>query len=245
MHRIIFSLLTSFAVSGAIAARASNPLKVLVITGKHNYNTNAFHALFNSFEGMECTVREMGGHPGSLFEQAAGFPYDAIVLYNFRQSLSEPARERFTSLLESGVGLTVMHHAIAGFPDWREYETIIGATYVLEEQIREGRHYQRSKWKHDVDMKIEVEDPQHPITSGVTEFIIHDETYSDWIFHKGNHLLLATDNEHSNREIAWTRSWSGTRIFCMQLGHDQHAFENETYRKLLRQGIVWTAKRRM
>jgi sialate O-acetylesterase len=220
----------------------TEPLDVLVITGKHEYNRDAFNAMMDHLEGMECTVMEMGDDPGALFESVSGFPYDAIAMYNYRQKLTDSQKRNLLELVKSGVGLTVMHHALAGFPGWIEYENLIGATYVLEEQMRGEKHYPRPTWKHGVDMEIRVEDKNHPITTGVEDFTIHDETYKSWVYHEGNHLLLSTENELSNPQIAWTRTFGDARIFCIQLGHDEHAFQNENYRRLLEQGIAWTAE---
>ena len=144
-------------------------------------------------------------------------------------------------MLKKGVGLVAIHHAIAGFPDWQEFEDIIGATYVLKEQTRNGTFYPRPKWKHNVEMRINIEDPTHQITKGVENFSIQDEAYKYWIYHDGNNLLLSADNKYSNREIAWTRISFNTRVFFIQLGHGKNSFRNENFRKLLRQGIIWTA----
>jgi type 1 glutamine amidotransferase len=236
----IFSLAVCMAAY-VIGVEAAAPLDVLVVTGKHKYDEAAFGAMFDSFSGMNVTIKNMGTDPSALFEKIDGFPYDAIVLYNFHQTLPEPMRENFKALLDNGVGLTVMHHALIGFEDWMEYENIIGATYVKTEQTRGDAFYPKPTWKHGVDMKIDVVDPGHPITTGVGSFMIHDETYKGWVYHAGNHLLLATDNELSNRQIAWTREQNGCRIFVIQLGHDAQAFGHEKYRTLIRQGIRWTA----
>ena len=216
-------------------------LEVLVITGTHDYNVAAFDTMFASFEGMECSIKEMGEDPGSLFDNPETFPYDAIVMYNYRQNLSEKHQKNLLSLLDKGVGLTVVHHAIAGFPNWIEYEDIIGATYVLEEQTRDSVFFPRPTWKHGVDMDIKVEDSEHPITDGISDFRIHDETYKSWVYHDNNHLLLSTDHELSNHQIAWTHETDHSKAFYIQLGHDEHAFTNEQFQKILSRGIKWTA----
>lgn len=241
MNRILSVSLFVCVFSFSIEAREGTALKVLVVTGVHKYDKAAFGRMFDSFGGMECSIQEMGKDPGALFENIEEFSYDAIVLYNFRQTLSAGHRENFEALLDRGVGLTVLHHAIAGFPGWLEYEEIIGATYVLQEETRQGRHYPRPKWKHGVDMRIKVEDAGHPVTRGVEDFTIHDETYKLWVFHEGNHLLLSTENERSNAQIAWTRPHPKTRVFFLQLGHDGKAFGNDSFRRLVSQGIAWTA----
>jgi len=225
----------------ATGVQAADSLKVLVITGTHKYDKPAFNAMIGNLEGLDCTIKETGKDPGSLFENVEEFPYDAIVMYNFRQTLSETHRENLLKLLDKGVGLTVVHHAIAGFPGWIEYENIVGATYVLKEQTRDGKHYPRPTWKHGIDMDIKVEDTTHPITRGVTDFTIHDETYKGWVYHDNNHLLLSTDHELNNRQIAWIHPHPKTRVFFIQLGHDKYAYDNLNFRKLIRQGVAWTA----
>lgn len=243
MRKILVLGCLCFCVIGCLSCNSDQePLKVLVVTGTHNYNHPAFDTMIESFSGMECTIMEMGKDPGSLFESGDEFPYDAIVMYNYKQSLSPEHQQNLVEILNSGVGLTVLHHAIAGFPGWLDYENIIGATYVLKEQTRGTKHYLRPTWKHGVDMNIKVEDPGHPITKGVEDFTIHDETYKAWVYHDGNHMLLSTENELSNTQIAWTRTKGNTHVFCIQLGHDEQTFENEHYRQLLKQGIKWTAK---
>jgi len=223
---------------------SSTPLKVLVISGGHKYDKVEFNDIFKNLDNMNCTIEETEKDPGVLFEKVNDFPYDAIVMYNFKQSLSNQHRENFKAILNKGVGLTIIHHALCGFPDWHEYEDIIGATYVDEEQTRDGKRIPRPIWKHGVDMDITVEDSKHAITKGLSNIMIHDETYKGWIYHDGNHLLLSSENEHSNHQIAWTRLYNDSKVFCIQLGHDKYAYENENYRKLLEQGIIWTAKRK-
>ncbi len=241
MKRMRISLLTLGCTLLTAIAQVAEPLRVLVITGQHGYDKPAFNAMFNKFEGMQCTIKETGADPGALFEDISSFPYDMIALYNFNQKMNDKQKANFLKLFDQGVGLVAMHHSIAGFPDWVEYENLIGATYVLKEQSRGDRHYPRPTWKHDEKMNIKVEDKEHPITQGVTDYTALDETYMGWVYHTGNHLLLSTDNPISNHQIAWTVPHPHARVFFIQLGHDKHAFESEPFIRLIRQGVVWAA----
>ena len=235
----ILAILSILIISSV--SLAADSIGVLVITGQHGYNKPEFNKMFEEFTGMDCTIKEMQKDPGVLFDDISDFPYDVIALYNFNQTMNDKQKANFLKLFDQGVGLVSMHHSIAGFPDWAEYEKLIGATYVLKEQTRKGKHYPRPKWKHGVDMQIKVEDKNHPITKTIEDFTIHDETYKGWIYHNTGHLLLSTDNKLSNKQIAWTVPHPKTRVFFIQLGHDQHAFQNENYRKLIQQSIHWAA----
>ena len=225
-------------------AKAAKPaetkpkLRVLVVTGGHGYDKKKFPKTFEGHDDIEFKIQ--GGSP---FENISDWKYDAMVLYNFKQRISETQRANFLKLLKKGVGLVVMHHAIAAYPGWLEFEKIIGATYVLKAVERDGVKYARPVWKHGVDMKIHVEDPSHPITKGLADFEIKDETYKKWVYHSGNHLLLSTDNKLSNKQIAWTRFYGKARVFFIQLGHGPQAFSDKSYRRVIAQAIRWSAGR--
>ena len=120
-------------------SRMDEPINILIVTGMHDFDTTALHQMFNSFSGIDCTIKEMRKNPGLLFEQVEGFSYNVIVLYNLNQTLSDEHKENFKLTLNKGVGLVVIHHAITGFPNWFEFDKIIGAIYLLEEQTR-GRN---------------------------------------------------------------------------------------------------------
>lgn len=226
-------------------ARAGRKLKAIVITGGHGYDRKAFPEMFKAAEDMDLKFHD-GGKKGSsgIFDDISDWRYDVIVLYNFRQKINEKQRANLLALLKRGVGFVSVHHAIAAYPEWREYEKIIGATYVLKAQVRDGVKYPRPTWKHGIDMNIHVEDPAHPITKGLADFVIHDETYKKWIYHEGNKLLLTTDHKLSNKQIAWTRRYEKARVFFIQLGHDKAAYRNETFQGIIARGIRWAGEGR-
>ncbi|GAG19771.1 unnamed protein product, partial [marine sediment metagenome] len=127
-------------------AEAKKKLRVLVVTGGHGYDKKRFPKTFEGHDDIEFKIQ--GGSP---FENISAWKYDAMVLFNFKQKISKTQRANFLKLLKDGVGLVVMHHAIAAYPGWLEYEKIIGATYVLKAVERDGVKYARPVWKHGVD----------------------------------------------------------------------------------------------
>jgi uncharacterized protein len=239
----LLTFVSAHSLWNAQAADTSTPVRALVITGTHGYDKPQFNAMFGGLPGLDCTVKEAGKNPGVFFDQIDSWPYDVIVLYNYGQELSEAHRKNFIALLHRGVGLVALHHSIAGFPGWLEYEKIIGATYPLNEETRDGVKLARPTYKHGVTMRIHVEDPAHPILTGLGDFEIHDESYKGWVYHEGSHLLLTTDHADSNRQIAWTRTYGKARVFYLELGHDKLAYEKAQYQRLIRQGVLWAAAR--
>jgi hypothetical protein len=88
-----------------------------------------------------------------------------------------------------------------------------------------------------------VADPNHPVTRGLSDFTILDETYGGFEVKPGSHILLTTEEPTSTRNIAWVKEYGRSRVVYIQLGHDHHAYENPNFRKLLAQAIRWVGKR--
>ena len=225
---------------GAGAGANLKKISVLVITGGHGYDKKTFPKTFAGQSDIDFKIAD-GGKP---FEDISKWDYDVMVLYNFKQKISETSKANFLKLLARGVGLVCMHHAVAAYPDWIEYEKIIGATYSLKKGlVRNGMKYMRPVWKHGVDFNVRIEDKSHPITKGMSGFKIHDESYRGWVHHPGSHVLLTTDQKLNNHRLAWTRFYKKARVFFIQLGHGSHAFASKDYQQLMARGIRWAAGR--
>jgi type 1 glutamine amidotransferase len=54
-------------------------------------------------------------------------------------------------------------------------------------------------------------------------------------------VLLTVDHPKSARTLAWTRTYRDARVFAFQLGHDNQAWVNESFREVLGRGIGWAA----
>ncbi len=127
-----------------------------------------------------------------VFEDIGDWPYDVLVLYNMSQKISEKRKKNFLALLDRGVGLVVLHHAIAAFNDWPEYWKIIGARYFLKDTGVDGKTIPASTYRHDVDIPCKIEDPAHPVTAGLKDFVVRDETYKGFLVSRTTTCWYAT-----------------------------------------------------
>ena len=225
---------TAMAADNAAAADNAKPdggkLKVLVVAGGHGYPVKPFRAVFANYADMDCTfVDEKTG--GEAFDDVANWPYDAIVLYNYMKRPSEKQRENFLKLLDRGVGLVVLHHAIYGYRPWPEFQKMVGVTSWL------------SSSKDDVPMKIHVEDPKHPITKGLADFSITDEVYKGHRLDPKVHVLLTTDEPSNAKAVAWVHRYRKSPVCYFQLGHDAKAYSTPGFVAVLGQAIRCTAGR--
>lgn len=226
------------------AAGDPKKIRTVVVVGGHGYDKGRFPDAFAGNDDIGVDIREIKekGKKG-VFEDIENWPYDVMVLYSFGQQPSEAEKANFLKLLDRGVGLVILHHAIAGYPDWDEYEKILGAKYCLKPITRDGVEMPASIWKEGVEIKVHVEDANHPITKGMKNFSLVDETYGKWTWHPGSHVLLTTDTPQNTKQICWAKTYAKSRVVYLQLGHGPDAFVNKNYQRLVAQSIRWTAGR--
>jgi len=240
MSLLGFAALFTLAVSAADSP--AGKIRVVVVTGGHDFEREPFMKLFKdngdiTFEAVE--------HPNfhAWLKAENAQKYDVIVAYDMHQEITDEAKEDFLARLKEGKGLVVMHHAIASYQKWPEYAKIIGAKYYLEKTTVGGVEKLRSQYQHDVQIPIVIADPAHPVTKGLKDYVIHDETYKLFDVFEDTHPLLKTKEPLSNEVIAWCKTYGPARVVYMQSGHDHFAYENPNFQQLLKQAIRWTAKK--
>jgi uncharacterized protein len=234
--------LAAFACLVPLLTLGAEKTRVLVVTGGHDFETNQFFRIFQDNPAITF-VKATQPEAQAWFRPDQAKQWDVLVCYDLWASISEEAKADFVARLKEGKGLVVLHHAIADYSKWAEYTNIVGAKYYLEKQVVNGVEKARSIYQHDVNVKVQIADPAHPITRGVQDFEIHDETYNLFDVQPANHPLLKTSEPTSAPVIGWTRNYGPARVVYLQLGHDHFAYENPNYRRLVAQAIAWAAKR--
>lgn len=246
--RALFGLALASLLLGHLPAGAAEPsaaagkIRVLIVTGGHDFEKEPFFQVFKDNPDIEYQAVE---HPTaqSSFSADAAKSYDVILLYDMHQESSDETKSNLLARLNEGKGLVVIHHAIADYQTWPEYAKIIGAKYYLAATVVDGVPKKRSAYKHGMHFTLHVADPGHPVTRGVKDYEIHDETYKWFDVANEVHPLLTTEEPESNHVVAWAKTYSNARVVYMQSGHDHFAYENPNFRQVLRQAIRWTARR--
>ncbi|MFC1604883.1 family 16 glycoside hydrolase [Planctomycetota bacterium] len=217
-------------------------LKVVVVTGGHDFEREPFFKMLDSIEEITYTEAIQKDH-SELFEDISGWDYDVIVFYSMTQQISEKRQKNFLKLLDQGVGVVALHHTMCSFQEWPEFKKIIGTKYYTKDTLEDGVLCKAGSYEHDIDMAIRIKDKQHPITEGLSNFPIHDEGYKDCWFEHDNYVLLTTDHAASDKTVGWVKRYDKAKICTIQLGHDSKAYENRNYRLLVNRAILWTANR--
>jgi len=226
--------------SGRDLSKPGRKLNVLVVTGGHGFERKPFFTLFECYDDIEYVEAQLKDD-SEIFEDISGWDYDVIVFFNMTQKISLKRQENFKKLVKDGVGVVALHHCMGSYQQWPEYIKIIGGRYNLKASEQGGVKYEASTYLHDADFTVHIEDSKHPITRGLADFQVHDETYKKCSFEKDNHLLLTTNHPESDTEIGWVRKYGKGRICLIMIGHGPSVYANPTYRQLVARAIRWSA----
>jgi len=235
------AVLAGLAGSAPLAGEAEGKLKVLVVVGGHGFNQKAFWQMFKDNPDIEYTEAKHG-KTSEMYERDDLLSFDVVVLYDLWQKITDEQKKKFLSLFDKGVGLVVLHHAIANYQDWPEYEKIIGGKFLLRPETRDGKKLGRSGTGFG-PLNVHVCSKEHPITKGMDDFKHNGEYYNKCLVSKDVTVLLTTDCPKNQREIAWCRQQGKSRVVYIMNGHDQRAYNNPNYRKVLANAIKWAARR--
>jgi len=238
---LLLCLLCTPALSQEGQGEQPRPLRVLVVVGGHDFEREPFEAMFESFESLDFTIAEQP-EASERYRPEMTEDFDAAVLYDMVQDITEERKRGLLDLIEAGTGVVVLHHALASYDAWTDWHMIVGGHYYLAPAVVDGEERPAGSYRHDVDIAVTIADTEHPITAGVEDFTLNDEVYGGMWISPNAHVLLTTDNPESTREIAWTTTHGEGRIATIQLGHGPSAYGNPSFRRLLEQAIGWVAK---
>ena len=223
----------------------SNGLQALVLSGgvAHDFEETSARLVDVLVEvGVRCDVDE---EVSSLARPGLA-NYDLVVLNCVRWScaqnpnwreweyrISEAEQDGLLGFLRQGKGLMALHAATINFDAWPEYAEVLGGRWEWEQT---GHGPYQPGWR------VHVVDREHPITRGVDDFEIHDELYHTLTITRHVHVLMTCLWGGRLQPMAWVQNYGGARVHYNALGHGVETFENPSFRKLLQQGALWTAR---
>ena len=210
-------------------------IRLAVVTGGHSFDFPNFHHLFRRLAGMDATMQSMDDF--AALSQVTRDGYDGIVFYHMLKGTpldtGQPSHSgklllALERLKETGQGLVVLHHALLAYEDWPAWRELSGINPAFR------------SYHHDQLLKVRVLNPDHPITAGLADFELVDETYEMDEPDAGNEILLATDHPQSLKALAWTRRFGRSKVFSFVSGHDNQCWSDPHFGEVLSRGILWT-----
>lgn len=215
----------------------SDAIRVAVITGGHSFDVPNFHSLFRSLDGVDAYVQHMENLVSARHRVKDW--YDVILFYSmlgFRDKgkvrYPDKPVQTMDEVLDGGLGVVMLHHAILSYPTWELWRDMVG----LDAESFTG-------YSHDETMRIAVTDSEHPVTKGLSDWEMIDETYVMGEPDSESQVVLTTDHPECMKTIGWTRQVQDTRVFNFQSGHDNQTWVNEDFKGVLTRGIRWAAGR--
>jgi len=219
-----------------VLAGCSKSPEVLVIVGGHAYDTTEFYEMFHSMEGIQF---DSVSHPAAL--ELISSPrvenYDVLLFYDFLPGMPAENSVVYNDLTRKGMPMIFMHHALGTCQQWEGYGQMVGGKYVMPAYEKDSSLH--SGYEHDLDLTIEVLDPDHPVTRGISQFTIHDEGYYNIQIQKTVHPLLGTSHPQSAPVMAWENKYQNSTCLYLMFGHDKKAYANDSFKLLLSNSVQY------
>ena len=265
---MLILLFTGLLYCMPTSGHAAKPLKALILDGQNNHK----------WEQTTPVMKEILEETGLFSVEVATSPpkgsnmesyrpkfsdYDVVVSNYTGDAWPEKTRKDFVEYMRKGGGFVVVHAANNAFPDWPEYNLIIGlggwggrdeksGPYIFyrngkfERIYRPGRggtHGPRRAYSVDIRAK------DHPITKGLPDRWMHarDELYALLRGPGENLTVLATalskpkHYEPEHEPILFTVEFGEGRTFHTVLGHDVNAMCCVGFAFTLQRGTEWAA----
>jgi type 1 glutamine amidotransferase len=239
-NKLFFFLILSCFTAGILTLAASRPepVRILVVTGGHEYNKESFVGMLTALgSGFSFEIMEFPG-AFEMFLPQNRDKYDVLVFYHMWQTITPEQQENLSGCIKEGKPLVVLHHSICAFDNWEEYVHITGGKYFHQSTTLHGTEYPPSSYEHDRHILVRVVDTLNPVTRNLRDFELFDETYKGYYVEPGIIPLLRTTDPTSTPVIGWETRYGKSRVVTIQSGHDTPTYQDENYRRLLRQAII-------
>ncbi len=247
--------------------------KTLLIDGQNNHNwqetTPIIRATLEStgrFQVDVATTPPAGGDMSKFNPKFAD--YDVVVSNYNGEPWSEATQKAFVDYVYGGGGFVCVHAADNSFPQWAEYNQMIGLGGWGDRTEKDGPYvrWRDGKFQRDTKLgrggshgqrhafEVVVRDTEHPITRGIPASFLQatDELYAELRGPAKDMEVLATaysdpatggTGEHE--PILMVVEAGKGRVFHTTLGHDAVSLSGTAFQVTLQRGTEWAASGRV
>jgi type 1 glutamine amidotransferase len=215
-------------------AQAAEPVRVQITTGGHPYDLS-FYSIFEGQPDLAVTVNP---HP-SAYRRDLRKIADVLVLYDLHDINAESDRRTLQDFFEARRGIVVLHHALADNWQWPWWcQDVVGGRFLMGDEGASKRSIAKNG---AVIVARPVAD--HPVLQGVGTLKLDDETYKGMWLSPASKVLMETDHPDNDKAVVWIGPSRQARVVAIQLGHGSAAHRDASYRRLVRNAILWAAGR--
>ncbi|SPE36065.1 conserved exported hypothetical protein [Candidatus Sulfopaludibacter sp. SbA3] len=263
-NRILRSLLAL-----ALLPAAPAQIRTLIVDGQNNHDwkttTPVLQRLLEQTGRFQVEVATSPAKKEGIGAFAPEFAKYKLVVLNYNGQLwQDSTREAFLAFVRNGGGVVIYHAADNSFPEWSEYNQIIG---VGGWNNRTGAAGHLVRWRDGKTVREEtpgntghhggrkpflvtIRDPKHPIVKGLPAVWMHaeDELYDSLRGPAQQLDVLATalsskDNKGTgeNEPMLMAIRFGKGRIFHTTMGHDLRAMSCTGFIATYQRGAEWAA----
>lgn len=252
----------------SVALAEPAPVKVLILDGQNNHNWKATTPVIQAALARsgrfaaEVSTSPQKGAPKEAWEAwNPKFSDYAAVLSNYNgEPWPEPVQRAFERYVSEGGGFVCLHAANNAFPEWLEYNRMIGIggwggrtekngplLYRKDGQlVRDTAVGKGGGHGPQHEFIVEILDKEHPITRGLPPLWKHA---SDELYHalrgpaENLSLLGVAFSSATQREepMLFTLSYGQGRVFHTPMGHSDVSMRCAGFQTVLERGTEWAA----
>jgi len=279
------SLLLLAGMSGPL--QAAEKLRLLIVDGQNNHNWKATTPVMKRF--LEASGRfevDVATSPPRLRipkntpkdKRAAlkakqekawnnfrpQFAKYDVVLSNYNGELwPQPVQESLEKFVAGGGGLVIVHAANNAFPQWEEWNEMIGlgwrgsgygARVIVNDKgkpvrVKKGEGPGAGHGPQHA-FPVVVRDPDHPVTKGMPREWMHfkDELYHGQRGPAQNMHILATAYSAKEKRgtgahepMIWWIPYGKGRVFTTVMGHADYSMKCVGFQTVVSRGAEWAA----
>jgi type 1 glutamine amidotransferase len=254
----------------AATALAAPTQKALIVTGQNGHDWKGTTPVLQKIlEDTGMFTVDVATSPAKGQDMSGFHPkfadYKLVVLNYQGDEWPEATKKDFVNFVEHGGGVVVYHFACASFPNWKEYNEIIGLggwggrtekwgpymRWVDGRIVRQQKSGPTGSHGPMQPFQIVVRESDHPITKGLPEKFMHadDELYG-WLRGPGKNLtVLATafapagklGGADEHEPVLFTVQYGKGRVFFNALGHTPKELKDVSFIFTFQRGAQWAA----
>lgn len=252
--------------------------RVLVLTGGHRYDEEALDAMLTALADERNWVVAHARQPGGQqwLSGAHHGAFDVVLLHDIpglHLRLGDPPRpigpsqetvDAVADLLELGIGVVALHHALAGWPGWPGWAEVLGGRFLYRPARLRGEDWPDSGYWHGAFEAAPA--AAHPVVEGVAGLSLDDELYCAPVFEDQVRPLMRLTNgpdldqfrsaydavlQRPQREdwdhprpshlVAWATVAGRSPVVTILPGEHGTTFADPAYRRLLGNAVDWVA----
>lgn len=196
--------------------------KILLVT------QGLFHPSLRARKLLRKILEELEGFSIDSVASMESFPQDlesyaAMVVYVHHKRVSENALGRFDTWVKQGGGVLGVHAATASFKQQRAYSEIMGGRFTGHGRVE----------------RFEIQPlAESTVFRDIPAFGVKDELYIHEL-QPGITPHFVAQHSGETVPVIWTHQYGAGRVCIAVPGHLSRTLKNESYKRVLQQGLLW------